>query len=148
MCPSEHRISDPAAPGFAITYRNPDGLWTSPRLTQVVEVQNARMIYLSGQTAADADYRLTHTDIVGQAHAVYDNIETALKAVQAGFSNIVKTTTYLTDPDHIAAVRDVRIERYRNLAAPPANTLLIVNRLAEPGMLIEIDVIAAVPLQP
>jgi enamine deaminase RidA (YjgF/YER057c/UK114 family) len=141
-------VTDPAAPEFAITYRNPAGLWTSPRLTQVVEVQNARMIYLSGQTAADADYRVTHNDIAGQAHAVYDNIETALKAVGAGLSNIVKTTTYLVDPAHIPAVRDVRIERYRGLEAPPANTLLIVNRLAEPEMLIEIDVIAAVPLQP
>jgi enamine deaminase RidA (YjgF/YER057c/UK114 family) len=148
VCPSEHRVTDPAAPGFAITYRNPDGLWTSPRLTQVVEVQNARMIYLSGQTAADAGYHVRHSDIVGQAHAVYDNIETALKAVGAGLSNIVKTTTYLIDPAHIAAVRDVRIERYRALDAPPANTLLIVHRLAEPEMLIEIDVIAAVPLQP
>ena len=106
------------------------------------------MIYLSGQTAAYADYRVIHKDIAGQAHAVYDNIETALKAVQAGLANIVKTTTYLVDPAHIAAVRDVRIERYRGLEAPPANTLLIVNRLAEPEMLIEIDVIAAVPLPP
>jgi enamine deaminase RidA (YjgF/YER057c/UK114 family) len=106
------------------------------------------MIYLSGQTAADAGYHVRHNGIVGQAHAVYDNIETALKAVGAGLSNIVKTTTYLIDPAHIAAVRDVRIERYRTLDAPPANTLLIVNRLAEPEMLIEIDVIAAVPLQP
>jgi enamine deaminase RidA (YjgF/YER057c/UK114 family) len=147
MCPSEHRVTDPAAPGFAVTYRNPDGLWTSPRLTQVVEVQNARIIYLSGQTAADADYRVKHSDIVGQAHAVYDNIETALRAVGATLSNVVKTTTYLVDAGHVAAVRDVRIERYAKLQAPPANTLLIVSRLAEPEMLIEIDVVAAVPLQ-
>jgi enamine deaminase RidA (YjgF/YER057c/UK114 family) len=40
----------------------------------------------------------------------------------------------------------VRIERYRDLKAPPANTLLVVSRLAEPAMLIEIDVVAALPL--
>ena len=146
MCPTEHRVTDPAASGFAVTYRNPAGLWTSPRLTQVVEVANARMIYLSGQTPADASYRVRSADFVAQANAVYDNIEIALKAVGAGLRNVVKTTTYLVDAAHIPAIRDVRIERYRDLEAPPANTLLIVSRLAEPEMLIEIDVVAALPL--
>jgi enamine deaminase RidA (YjgF/YER057c/UK114 family) len=41
----------------------------------------------------------------------------------------------------------VRIARFKNLKAAPANTLLIVSRLAEPEFLIEIDVIAAVPAQ-
>ena len=143
---SRHRVTDPAHPDFEIAYSNPQGLWTSPRLTQLVEVRNARMIYLSGQTPADATYKVASADIAAQANAVYDNIEIALKSVGAGLQNIVKTTTYIVDAKYIAAVRDVRIERYRDLAAPPANTLLIVSRLAEPEMLIEIDVIAALPL--
>jgi enamine deaminase RidA (YjgF/YER057c/UK114 family) len=39
----------------------------------------------------------------------------------------------------------VRLERLRHLKAPPANTLLVIGRLAEPEFLIEIDVVAAVP---
>jgi enamine deaminase RidA (YjgF/YER057c/UK114 family) len=58
---------------------------------------------------------------------------------------VVKTTTYLTSAEHIPALREVRLERYRGLEAPPANTLLVVSRLAEPEMLIEIDVVAALP---
>ena len=138
-------ITDPDAPAFSITYRNPSGLWTSPRLTQLVEVQGARMIYLSGQAPADANYKVKNANFHEQAHAVYDNIETALKSVNAGLQNIVKTTTYLTDPAHIEALREVRLERYRDLKAPPANTLLIVSRLAEPEFLVEIDVVAAIP---
>ena len=130
---------------FQVKHSNPAGLWTSPRLTQMVEVQGARMIYLSGQTPADASYKVRSSDFREQAHAVYDNIEIALRAAGATLQNIVKTTTYLTEAGNIPMLRDVRLERYKNLKAPPANTLLIVSRLAEPEFLIEIDVVAALP---
>ena len=130
---------------FEIKRSNPAGLWTANRLTQMVEVEGARLIFLSGQVAVTADYKVVSGDIRRQAHAVYDNIELALRAAGATLANVVKTTTYLTSADYIAPSREVRVERYRNLEAPPANTLLIVSRLAEPEMLIEIEVIAAVP---
>lgn len=44
-----------------------------------------------------------------------------------------------------AADARLRMERYKHLQAPPANTLLVVSRLAEPEFLIEIDVVAALP---
>ncbi|MGZ9005375.1 MAG: RidA family protein [Burkholderiales bacterium] len=130
---------------FMLRHGNPPGLWRSPRLSQVVEVVGARMIYLSGQTAADEHYRVHSTDLRSQANAVYDNIETALASVGAGWENVVKTTTYLVDESHIGALREVRLERFKGLKAPPANTLLVVSRLAEPDFLIEVDVVAAVP---
>jgi enamine deaminase RidA (YjgF/YER057c/UK114 family) len=132
-------------PTFEVRYSNPAGLWTSPRLTQMVEVQGARMIYLSGQTAADASYQVRASDFRRQAHAVYDNIELALRSVGATLHHIVKTTTYLTKAEDLPALREVRLERYKGLQAPPANTLLVVSRLAEPEFLIEIDVVAALP---
>jgi len=130
---------------FTKRHSNPDGLWRSPRLTQVVEIQNARMIYLSGQTPADENYKVHATDVRGQANAVYDNIEIALESVGAGWANVVKTTTYVTDAALIPELREVRLARFSGLKAPPANTLLVVSRLAEPEFLIEIDVVAAVP---
>lgn len=130
---------------FAVRYSNPPGLWKSSRLSQLVEVQGARMIYLSGQTPTDANYKVYGSDFRTQTDTVYDNIEIALKSVGAGLENIVKTTTYITDPANIEALREARVARYRHLSASPANTLLVVSRLAEPEFLIEIDVIAAVP---
>ncbi|MCC7483397.1 MAG: RidA family protein [Burkholderiales bacterium] len=130
---------------FSMRHSNPAGLWTSPRLTQMVEVQGARLIVLSGQTAANADYKVGAREFRAQADAVYDNIELALRAAGATLANVVKTTTYLVDAKDIAALREVRAQRYKALAAPPANTLLVVSRLAEPEFLIEIDVVAAVP---
>jgi 2-iminobutanoate/2-iminopropanoate deaminase len=128
---------------FQIKRSNPAGLWTAKRLTQMVEVEGpARLVFLSGQTAADASYKVHSGDIRKQTEAVYDNIEIALRATLA---NVIKTTTYLTSADYIGPSREVRVERYKNLEAPPANTLLIVSRLAEPEMLVEIEVIAALP---
>lgn len=63
----------------------------------------------------------------------------------ATLADVVKTTTYLTNAGDIALLREVRMERYQGLKAPPANTLLVVSRLAEPEFLIEIDVVAALP---
>ncbi len=140
-----HTLTDPGAPDYLARYRNPPGLWTSPRLTQLVEVQGARLIYLSGQAPADADYRVRSREIRAQINACYDNIETALKSVGAGLQQIIKTTTYLVDDKYIQDLREVRTARYQQLAAPPANTMLIVKRLAEPEFLVEIDVIAALP---
>jgi enamine deaminase RidA (YjgF/YER057c/UK114 family) len=65
--------------------------------------------------------------------------------VGATWHDVVKTTTYLTDAQYIAALREVRLQRYRDLPTPPANTLLVVSRLAEPEFLIEVDVVAALP---
>jgi 2-iminobutanoate/2-iminopropanoate deaminase len=130
---------------FQIKRSNPKGLWTAKRLTQMVEVEGARLIFLSGQTGANADYKVESGDIRKQTHAVYDNIEIALRAAGATLANVIKTTTYLTSADYIGPSREVRVERYQHLEAPPANTLLIVSRLAEPEMLVEIEVIAAVP---
>jgi enamine deaminase RidA (YjgF/YER057c/UK114 family) len=142
---STSRLTPVARAEFQVRYSNPAGLWTSPRLSQMVEVQGARMLYLSGQTAADANYKVHSSDFRRQAHAVYDNIELALRSVGATWHNVVKTTTYLTDAQYIAALREVRLQRYRDLQTPPANTLLVVSRLAEPEFLIEVDVVAALP---
>lgn len=142
---ASHAMAAMPAPKFELRHSNPPGLWASARLTQVVEVQGARMIYLSGQAPADASYKVRSSDFRTQTETVYDNIETALKSVGAGLENIVKTTTYITDPANLPVLREVRITRYRHLAAPPANTLLVVSRLAEPEFMVEIDVVAAVP---
>jgi 2-iminobutanoate/2-iminopropanoate deaminase len=130
---------------FQVRYSNPAGLWTSQRLSQMVEVQGARMIYLSGQTAADGNYKVHSNDFRRQAHSVYDNIELALRSVGATLQNVIKTTTYVTNAQDIVALREVRLQRYKDLQTPPANTLLVVSRLAEPEFLIEIDVVAALP---
>lgn len=138
-------LSGPGTP-FAIRRTNPAGLWSSPRLTQMVEVQGARLVFLSGQTPTNEKYEVPSMDIRAQVNRVYDNIEIALQAAGATWDNVVKTTTYLADAAFIEDFRDVRTERFKSFKAPPANTLIVVNRLAEPEFLVEIEAIAAVPV--
>ena len=136
----------PESSAYLLRKTTPAGLWASPRLSQVVEVQHARMIYLAGQTAADANYRVASSDFRAQMHAVFDNITLALASAGAGLEHIVKTTTYLTDARNRESMREVRAQRLGHLAAAPANTALVVQALIEPEFLVEIDVVAAVPL--
>jgi len=142
----KHARTDPDAPGFRVRYLNSPGLWSAPRITQVVDVRNARMIYLSGQTPTDAGYRVPSQDFREQMHRVFDNIEIALAAAGATLADIVKTTTYITDIANREALREVRIARLGHLPAPPANTALVVSSLIEREFLVEVDVVAAVPL--
>ena len=56
---------------------------------------------------------------------------------------MVKLTIYVVDTSEIAAIRAVRDE-FINASRPPTSTLIRVAGLALPGLLIEIEAIAAV----
>ena len=126
-----HVVRDAARPEFMIRYRNPPAGWNSPRFSQVVEVESARLIFLSGQAAIDREYRVVSSDFSAQLDQVWDNIEAALAAVGATLQHIVKTTTYIVDAKHQQEMRTVRARRFKDLKAPPANTALVVKSLIE-----------------
>ena len=140
-------VRDAERPEFMIRYRNPATGWDSPRFSQVVEVEGARLIFLSGQAAIDREYRVVSSEFRAQFEQVWDNIEAALGAVGATLQHIVKTTTYLVDAKYRQDMREVRARRFKDLQAPPANTALVVKSLIEPEFLVEVDVVAAVPLR-
>ncbi len=142
----KHLRTDPRAAEFRVRYLDSPELWRAPRITQVVDVRHARMIYLSGQTPTDAAYKVGSQDFRAQLNQVFDNIEIALATAGATLADIVKTTTYITDLAHRQALREVRIARLGHLHAPPANTALVVASLIEPEFLVEVDVVAAVAL--
>ena len=58
-----------------------------------------------------------------------------------GLADIVKVTVFLTDSRFIAPNRTMR-DKFIN-EPYPASTLLIVQGLADPAMLVEIEVVAA-----
>jgi 2-iminobutanoate/2-iminopropanoate deaminase len=114
---------------------------TGGRFSQVGEIApNARLFYLAGQTAGRPDGACA-ADFKSQAEQVYKNISDVLKGCGLGLNNIVKTTTYLLNPDDMAVWRDVQKQALGDIK--PASTLLFISRLARPEYLIEVDVIAA-----
>jgi reactive intermediate/imine deaminase len=109
-----------------------------------LELGDAVLLFLSGQVALDEHGQLVgEGDMARQTEHVYETIAQILAAAGAGFGDVVKLTTYLTDISQLDAHREVR-GRYLP-AEPPASTLVEVSRLVRPDLLVEVDVVAAVP---
>lgn len=105
----------------------------------------AKMIYLAGIGAEDPDDgSVRHKDnFLEQCRFAWSKIKSALAANGATIADIVKATTYVTDPRYRTEMQDCRKETYGSLPPPP-HTFLNVVQLARPGMMIEVDVVAAV----
>jgi 2-iminobutanoate/2-iminopropanoate deaminase len=110
--------------------------------SHVVVVEGQRMIFVAGQLARDA-----HGNVVGkgdmraQLRQVGENITATLAAAGATVTDIVKTTTYVTDIDEFFRHVDVRMEYF---GALPTSTTVEVRRLAHPDCLVELEVLAVV----
>ncbi|WP_431901619.1 Rid family hydrolase [Nonomuraea sp. bgisy101] len=102
------------------------------------------MLYVSGQAAFDERGDLVgEGDMAAQAEAVFQNIGKILADQGAGFEDIAFIRTYLTDMDQRFAYGQVR--RKYITGTPPASTTVEVSKLFMPGLLLEIDLIVALP---
>src|SRR5437868_9456600 len=123
---------------------NPPALSKPSGYTHIVEVTGpARTIYVSGQIAFDKDGKVVGVgDMKAQAEQVFKNLEIALSAAGAKFSDVVKMNSYITDMSKVQAVRDVRARYFSE--STPASTFVEVKGLVRPELLLEIEVIAVV----
>ena len=127
---------------MAVERIQPEGLPSPPHYSQVVKAGNT--IYLAGQVSVNASGEIVGAgDFVAQATQVYENMKTALAAAGAGFGDLVKITTYLTDPRYRDPLREVR-SKYIGNGPVPASTMVMVAGLAQPEWLIEIEGIAVI----
>ena len=122
----------------------PDGLKDPrPRYSQGIVAEGGRLLFIAGQTAADAAGNVVGKgDPERQAEQVFSNLGAVLEAAGATFDNLVMTTTYLTDIAYREAYNKVRLKYYQ--AAAPTSTLVVVKALGAPDFLIEIDGIAVI----
>jgi enamine deaminase RidA (YjgF/YER057c/UK114 family) len=74
-----------------------------------------------------------------QCRYAYDKIKRSLAWQGATLADVVKQVVYVTDIRYQADVAKCRKEAYDD-GPIPANTCLVINALAMPGMLLEIDV--------
>ena len=103
-------------------------------------VRAGGLVFLSGQIPLDpATGQIVHGDITAQADRVMKNLGAILAAAGLGFGDVVRTTIYLADLTHFAAVNEVYA---RFFAAPyPARVTVQVAALPR-ASLVEIDAIA------
>ena len=102
---------------------------------------NATWVVLSGQVGVSARGKL-QTGIRRQTEQTFRNILAGLRANGMGKEDLVKLVVYLTDPRSIEEYRAVRAELLGGEVLP-ASTLLIIDGLAHPDMLIEVEAWAA-----
>src|SRR5437763_7882876 len=112
--------------------------------SQAWRVDNpSSVVFVSGQGPISSEGQLVgEGDFEAQTRQVFENLQTVLSAAGASFEAIVKITVYLTD---IGTLRDFgRIKAESIPGAQPATTALEGGPLALPGMMIEVEAIAAI----
>jgi 2-iminobutanoate/2-iminopropanoate deaminase len=104
-----------------------------------------KTLYISGSVAADQNGRLVAPgDMAGQMRAAYSNIRRTLNAHGAGFDEVVKETIYTTSMDALLKASDLRFEYY-DKERLPTTSWVQVQRLVDPGFLVQIEVVAELP---
>jgi 2-iminobutanoate/2-iminopropanoate deaminase len=104
-----------------------------------------KTLYISGSVAADSNGRLVAPgDMAGQIRAAYSNVGSTLAAHGAGFDEVVKETIYTTNMDALLKASDIRFEYY-DKERLPTTSWVQVQRLVDPGFLVEIEVVAELP---
>ena len=114
-------------------------------LCHAVVVEAGKTIYLRGQCPQNLDdgVDIDSHDPAEQARKVMENIRQLIEEAGGDMRHLVKLTVYLTDVRHREAVYRVMGEYIRGVH--PVCTGLVVQALARPNWLVEIDAIAVIP---
>ena len=108
-----------------------------------IRVDNPKsLIFLSGQLARDAEGRLVGAgNMAEQSRQCIRNMRTVLEAAGGTLDDIVSIVVYTTDMREFNNIVAARTEFFVDKL--PTSTIVEVNHLAEPGLLIEFQAIAA-----
>jgi enamine deaminase RidA (YjgF/YER057c/UK114 family) len=134
-----------------VQFINPNGLSKSPAYSHIGKVQKrAQLYFISGQVSQDSTGSIVGKgDLTQQTITVYENIERALKAMGANFSDVVAFKIYITDAAKIDEFRAIRNKLfnekyYVNVKERPVSTAMAVSALFNPNWLIEIEATVAI----
>jgi 2-iminobutanoate/2-iminopropanoate deaminase len=104
-----------------------------------------KTLYISGTVSVDESGRLVAPgDMAGQMRAAYADLRRTLEAHGADFNEVVKETIYTTDMDALLKAADLRFEFY-DKERLPTTSWVQVQRLVDPGFLVQIEVVAELP---
>ncbi len=126
----------------------PDTLYNSAQFdyAQVVVAGGAKTIYVAGQTAWDKELKVSGgTDVGAQLKQALNNVRLALAAAGASPSDLVQLRTYIRNysADLLPVIGPI-MHDFLDPAHLPAATLIGVQSLALPELLVEVDGIAVI----
>lgn len=98
-------------------------------------------VFISGQVALDRNGGPTPDDVVDQARLILDNIGSILKDLGLGYSDIVKTTVFLSDIADFGRMNEVYGSYFES--DPPARSTFQVAALPRAEFKIEIEAVVA-----
>ena len=127
-------------------YINPPSLFRSQDVgfSQAVAASGSRTLYLSGQTAWDANRQLIGgADLALQATQAFRNIKAIVEAAGGSMSDVVSLRIYIVNyaSEKANVVTSALREAFRS-HDKPATTWIGVAALADAGFLIEIEATA------
>jgi enamine deaminase RidA (YjgF/YER057c/UK114 family) len=125
-------------------FSNPPGLARPNGFSHVARSTGRTTLRVSGQVAYDPEGNIVGVgDLALQVEQVYRNIQVALAAHGAAMSDIVKTTLFVRDlsPEKAVIIRRVRAG-FISADQPPASTMVGVQSLAKPELLLEVEATA------
>jgi len=125
-----------------------DGVFASPRYAHATVV-TGRLAFVSGQVAMDADGNLVGAgDLGAQTTQALRNLRGVLRALGAGWTDVVRFNWYVTDVTRLEELRAALAAEVGDAFAGrprPASTLVGVAALFQPGFLMEVDAVVALP---
>ena len=125
-----------------ISHVNPAGLHSNPAFSQAVMVQDAsRTVYIGGQNGVTADGLVVAGGAGPQAAQAFSNILAILNDIGATQANVVKLSVHVVKGSPIQEVFGAARTVWG--ANATAITVVVVDGLANPAFLIEIDAVAA-----
>ena len=125
--------------------KNPPELPPAHGYSHVVVAPAGRLVVISGQVALNVKGELVGADdFEAQCVQVHENIRVALASLGLTFKDVIRTDNYITDRKYLPLLRKVR-SNYLPAGRAPASTLLVVNGLFRPDLLVEVSVEAVLP---
>lgn len=106
--------------------------------------QPKSLIFVSGQLPRDQDgNQVGGGSMLEQTRQCLRNLELSLEAAGASMSDVVWTTIYTVDIREFKQIVAAR-EEFSTADCLPTSTMVEVSHLSEPGLLVEIQAIAAI----
>ncbi len=114
-------------------------------LCQAVVTRGGKTVYLRGQCPQELDdaKNIDSHDPAEQTHKVMQNIRQLIEEAGGDMSHLVKVVVYITDVRHREAIYRTMGEYIKDVH--PVSTGLVVQALARPEWLVEIDGTAVIP---